>query len=58
MAKIKLIRCKTPHDIIVIKNSRDYGRIVQQLISAPSDWKCGHSHQIVSGDIWFARPKK
>lgn len=53
MSKIKLIRCKTPHDIIVVRNRHDRELIYELARSEPS---CGHNHLIVSGDLYFRTP--
>ena len=54
MSKIKLIRCKTPHDIIVVRNRLDYHLVEALAGSKPS---CGHNHLIVMGDLYFRTPE-
>lgn len=56
MGKIKLIRCKTPHDIIVIRSRRDHD-LVYDLARADSSWDCGHNHLILCGDLYFRTPR-
>lgn len=52
MPKIKWLRCKTPHDILVITSRKDLDHIVNVLRS--DRWvTCGHDHPIVCGDIHF-----
>lgn len=54
MSKTKIIRCKTEFDVIVVKEKKD----LEQFMSMSTISECGHSHRVVTGDVWFARPKK
>lgn len=55
MSKTKLIRCKTPHDIIVIQKREDMN-LVYEL--AENKQNCGHNHLIVCGDLYFRTEHK
>ena len=54
MSNVRLIRCKTPSDIIVVKSKADYDNIAQSLAEVKT---CDHGHLIVCGDVWFSTPK-
>ena len=56
MSKIKLIRCKTPHDILVIRKREDFNSVIDSLTGAGAS-KCGHPHLIVCGDLYFRTPE-
>lgn len=58
MSKVKFIRCKTPADVLVIRDRKEFQRIASGGIPGNLDASCGHAHPVVCGDIWFARPKK
>ncbi len=61
MSKQKFIRCKTPNDIIVIKSREDFKAFIDRSYTSDAERNisnCGHPHQVVCGDIWFARQKK
>lgn len=57
MSKMKLIRCKTPHDIIVVRKRVDFNMMVEGL-SSNGPAKCGHPHLIICGDVYFSIPKE
>lgn len=55
MSAVRLIRCKTAHDIIVIKRRDEFDTIADSLQQVKT---CDHSHLIVCGDVWFSKPNK
>lgn len=59
MSRVRLIRCKTPYDIIVVraKGSRA-NDVVEALMYLPAEKNCGHTHEIVIGDVYFSRGKR
>ena len=56
MSKIKLIRCKTPHDILVVRKREDLESAIDGLSASKGD-NCGHNHLIVCGDLYFRPPE-
>ena len=62
MGKTKLIRCKTPHDVLVVRNRKDLDAVVSGLVndslSENDASTCGHNHLIVCGDLYFSTPKE
>ena len=54
MTKIVTVRCKTPHDIIVVDSSETLDALIDSRVAST----CGHPHSIiVGGSVEFKTPE-